>query len=216
MKSQTLTIIGNVGSGKTTLLPILQKKLHASVIHADNLFQTTNPFRDQFLSDMPRWAFSNELWLTVERVKIYKEHLQENTDKIVLIDSGLLMSWVYAYSHVLVGKMSQEEWDLFDTLFKDLTKDMLKHTSVLYLDYSLPTLMKRIKKRGRDYELAMYTEEYLTQLDGGLKALLSMLSEQNTTIITISEDEAGDFESDKDKQAVIFAKVEKCLVDQNS
>lgn len=209
MKKITFTIIGNIGSGKTTLLPILEKSLGASVIHADNLFQTTNPFRDQFLSDMPRWAFSNELWLTVERVKIYKKHLEENVSPIVLIDSGLLMSWVYAYSHVLVGKMSKEEWDLFDTLFQDLTKDVLKESSVIFLDYSIPTLMKRIHKRGRDYEVAMYTEEYLSQLQGGLAALIKKLEKQSVTIIRFSEEQAGDFESDNNKQKFILQEVKK-------
>ena len=107
--------------------------------------------------------------------------------------------------------MSADEWDLFDILFLDLTTDLLQDSSIIFLDYSLPTLMQRIKKRGRDYELEMYTDDYLAQLQKGLEALVSNLRKQGVEIIHLSEEKAGDFENDEVRKQGIIEIVKKQL-----
>lgn len=194
---KTLTIIGNVASGKSTLMPILTKALKAHAVDADDLFQTRDPFAKPFLSDMSRWAFANEMWLTLERVKIMREALKPRGHRLTIVDSGLLMSWVYTYSHLLVGKISQDEWNLYHELYDELTDGMFANTHVVKLSYSMDTLMSRLKKRGRDYELAFYTREYLGQLELGLAALHKKLLEKRVKVIEIHETVALDFEANQ-------------------
>jgi deoxyadenosine/deoxycytidine kinase len=192
--SKTLTIIGNIASGKSTLMPILTKALGARAIDADSLFQTQDPFAKPFLADMGRWAFANEMWLTLERIKIMREALKPNRHRLTIVDSGLLMSWVYTYSHLMVGKITEDEWNLYHDLYDELTEGMFRNTHVVKLSYSMDTLMKRLKKRGRDYELAFYTREYLGQLEMGLSALHKKLEEKNVKVMEINEDTILDFE----------------------
>lgn len=207
--SQTLTVIGNIASGKSTLMPILQKALDAKTIDADNLFQTTDPFAKPYLADMKRWAFANELWLTHERVKIMREETKKNGHPITIVDSGLLMSWVYTHSHLLVGNITEEEWSLYKNVYDELTHGMFQNTHVVKLSYSMDTLMERLKKRGRDYELAFYTREYLGQIELGLSALVEKLTEHGVTIIDVAEDQAPDFEADPKVADAIIERVKK-------
>lgn len=204
--TDTLTIVGNIASGKSTLMPRLAQALSARAIDADSLFQTTDPFAKPFLADMSRWAFTNEVWLTVERAKIMKEALEKKTSKVTLVDSGLLMSWVYAYSHLIVGKISQDEWNLYHELYDQLTDGLFENTKVVKLSYSIDTLMQRLQKRGRDFELAFYTREYLGQLELGLSALQEKLVARKVTVIEILEKDVADFEENsKDMKKVITA-----------
>ncbi|MEP7166674.1 MAG: deoxynucleoside kinase [Candidatus Woesebacteria bacterium] len=207
MSTQTLTIIGNVASGKSTLMPILVKALKAYPVDADDLFQTSDPFAKPYLADMKRWAFANETWLTMERIKILRGELRKKKQKLTIIDSGLLMSWVYTYSHLLVGNITEDEWSLYHTLYDELTDGLFANTHVVKLSYSMDTLMERLKKRGRDYELAFYTREYLGQLELGLSALYEKLLQKNVKVIEVTEEFVSDFENNQDDCSKIISHI---------
>jgi deoxyadenosine/deoxycytidine kinase len=205
--SQTMTIIGNIASGKSTLMPILTKALNARAVDADNLFQEKDPFAKPYLADMNRWAFANELWLTLERVKIMRDALKHNGHPLTIVDSGLLMSWVYTHSHLLVGNITEDEWQLYKSVYDELTHDMFHNTSVIRLKYSMDTLMERLKKRGRDYELAFYTREYLGQVEMGLSALEERLQDRGVQVITVDEETITDFEYNAKEAAEVVSLV---------
>lgn len=201
--SQYLTIIGNVASGKSTAMPLLIEALQGHPLYADDLFQTLDPFREQYLEDIKRWAFTNELWLTYERSKMIHEH-STDTEKTIIVDSGLLMSWVYTHSHLLVGNISLEEWNFYEKLYDQFANGYMTNSCVVRLKYSIDTLMNRLKKRGRDYELEYYTREYLEQLEEGLVALEKKLQQLGAKIITIDEEEVADFEAnEKDREKLL-------------
>ncbi len=192
----TITIIGNVGSGKTTTLPFVAKALDADVIQADDLFQTINPFRDVYLADIKRWGFTNELWMTYKRVDLIKTAVDQSTKESVIIDSGLIMSWVYTKSHFLAGKLTPDEWSFFNELFTKWSKFSFK-TTLLYLSAPVDILMKRIKTRGRDYELAMYKPAFLEQLEMGLKDLSANFAGVFDDIIPVDYTEIGNLNEKK-------------------
>ena len=196
MKPKMATIIGNVGAGKSSALKMVAECLQAKPVDADNLFQTSDPFAKDFLNDNQRWALANELWLTKERADLLRKELTLEDSEWLVVDSGLLMSWVYTYSHLLVGKMTQDEWDLYEDLFDALTQG-IESEIVIWLDYKMSTLLQRIEKRGRDYELEYYSETYLRQLNQGIDALVEKLAKTNTRLIRITEAEVADFVTDK-------------------
>jgi len=214
-----LTIIGNIGSGKSTAMPLLLKALDAQPLYADDLFQTLDPFRDLYLKDIPRWAFTNELWLTYERSKMIQEYGAQKsggqgtakTNQLVLVDSGLLMSWVYTHSHLLVQNITLAEWELYEQMFDSFAKEYIAKSCVVRLKYSVPTLLARIQKRGRDYELAFYTKEYLEQLEEGLVALEKKLMQLDIPIIVIDESEVANFEQNSADARLLTNKVQSIL-----
>lgn len=189
-----VTIVGNIGSGKSTAMPVVTKALEALPLYADDLFQTTDPFAQKYLEDTPRWAFANELWLTYERSQLIHRHMETHPERLHVVDSGLLMSWVYTRSHLIVENITIDEWELYEKLYTNLANGLLLNSCVIRLNYSVETLMSRIKKRGRDFELEFYTSEYLSQIEEGLAALQKKLQQANVKVIEITEKEIADFE----------------------
>jgi deoxyadenosine/deoxycytidine kinase len=208
MKPSLITIVGNIGSGKSTAMPILLEALDASPVYADDLFQSVDPFAKAYLKDTPRWAFTNELWLTCERAKLLRAHLagqsEEAKKRHTVVDSGLLMSWIYAHSHLLVGNITLDEWEFYLSLYEHFSEDVISDMVVVRLRYSVETLLKRIRQRGRDYELEFYTAEYLEQLESGIVALEKQLRSHNVKWITIDEKDVADFEnSERDRERLV-------------
>jgi len=196
-----ITVIGNIGSGKSTLVHLLRKKLHLDVLLADDLFQTKDPFRDKYLKDTKRWALANELWLTKERVQLVNKK-RNKKGKNLLIDSGLIMSWVYTRSHNLKKTITDSEWELYVDLYNRLTKDLMTKTTIIYLDCSVKILLERIHNRGRDYELKYYNAQYLRHIQAGLNEFMRGRKKKDT--LSISEIEGGDFENNRDCQDVVI------------
>lgn len=196
-KAKIITIVGNIASGKSTLVPILAKTFKAKAIHADNLFQTKNPFARLYLEQTKRWAFVNELWMTTERIKILKKYLKKQRKGITIIDSGILMSWVYTYSHLLTGNISKHEWKLYHHIYTEFAQEFFKNSGVIFLSYHPKTLLKRIAKRKRDFELKYYTLSYLEQINKGMDALHDHLNDKAVKKLIVQEKEITDFENNK-------------------
>jgi len=188
--AKVVVVIGNIGSGKTTLTPIIAKDLRAKMVDADNLFQTTNPFRERYLKNNKRWALANELWMTLERVGILSSygHLKK---KKVVVDSGILMSWAYTYSHFLSGTMSQDEWGVYKRLFDKVVGETFEELAVVRLDCKIETLLKRIKKRGRQFELEYYTHAYLSRINKGIDELEKKLKKEKVLVSKVGESEVN-------------------------
>ena len=60
--------------------------------------------------------------------------------------------------------LSNEEYDLYDQLYSYMTVDIPKPDLLIYLQAPVNTLIKRIKKRGRNFEKYI-TSEYLENLN---------------------------------------------------
>ena len=196
-KQNIITIIGNIGAGKTSATPIIAQALDAYAVDADNLFQTSDPFREGYLDNRARWAFTNELWLVFERAKILQRELTQTKHKAVVIDSGLLMSWVYGYSHWLRQTITQEEWHFFMELYDFFTNQFSRQMTVVSLHYPISTLLARIKSRGREFELTYYDQSYLGQIEEGIEALEVRLKSQAVKVIRVDETLVENFVDDE-------------------
>jgi len=205
-QSDVIVVVGNIGSGKTTVAPVIAKGLKAKMIDADNLFQTTNPFRERYLKSNRRWALANELWMTLERMSVLANYEHYKKKKVV-IDSGLLMSWAYTYSHFLSGILSHDEWKVYERLFDKVVGDCFKDLAVVKLNCRVETLLRRIKKRGRKFELEYYTKAYLQRIDKGLEELHQQLKKKGIKVVEVDEKEVKGFLNQKKTKKRVIEKV---------
>lgn len=104
----------------------------------------------------------------------------------MVVDSGLLMSWVYMYSHLLVGEIDRDEWGLYEQVYKRLEKGV-KTDVVVRMDYPVEVLLERIKRRNRDYELEFYTRKYLEDRNKGLGELDEKLGRGGVKVLRVDE-----------------------------
>ncbi len=155
-----VAIAGNIGVGKSTLTELLSKRLGW-----EPYFEAVdeNPYLADFYADMRRWSFHSQIFFLSRRLRHHAELLKRNgsviQDRCVYEDAE-----IFAYNLYLQGYMSERDYrvyrDLYDTVIHILPPPDL----VVYLQASVPTLLERIRRRGREYEQAI-DPAYLEQLN---------------------------------------------------
>jgi deoxyadenosine/deoxycytidine kinase len=129
-----VVIAGNIGVGKSTLVNLLCSRLDWEPFYEP---VSGNPYLADFYKDMAAWAFHSQVFFLTHRLRAH--HLLANHPTSVIQDRSV--------------------YELYETVLQFLPPPDL----VIYLRASVPTLLNRISKRGRDYERSI-TPEYLTSL----------------------------------------------------
>lgn len=120
-----------------------------------------NPFLDKFYDDIEEWSFQTEMFFLCNRYKqledIEKHYLSQN--KSVVADYHILKNIIFAKRTL----KDEQQFKKYLNIYDILTSDMPRPNVVIYLNASLDTLLKRIEKRGRDFEKKI-SPLYLKQL----------------------------------------------------
>jgi len=151
-----------MGVGKSTAAKLLSDRLgysHISENFADNLFLP------RFYKDMKRWAFHSQTFFLMEKITQMldiKKHLRTRS---IVQDTPIIQdAFSYAQAHHTLGNIDDAEWDLYVKIYKTFEPLFPKPDLLIYLDAPIPTVMERIKTRGRGYEQDVATS-YIRQLD---------------------------------------------------
>ncbi len=168
-------IVGPTGSGKSTISGVLGKYLDIPVI--EEKF-TVNPFLERFYEDPKLWSYKSQTWFFAEKVKQLRE-LDFNKSQI--IDPAIEMDFIYAQTLHQIGFMGGHEFKLYETAFDEIYDLLQKEKGVrkpdLFLTVNAPfeILEKRIRKRGRPYELIMLEKypSYLAKLGKSVEAFVN-------------------------------------------
>ncbi|MBO4602276.1 MAG: deoxynucleoside kinase [Salinivirgaceae bacterium] len=160
-------IAGNIGSGKTTLTGLLAKnfKWEAHYEEADN------PYMNDFYNDMQRWSFNLQIFFLNSR---YNQILQIlKSGKTVIQDRT-----IYEDAHIFapnlhdMGLLSTRDFNTYFSSFELMSKFIQPPDLLIYLRASVPTLVRNIQKRGRDYESSIRID-YLKRLNERYEAWIS-------------------------------------------
>ena len=145
-----VSIAGLLGSGKTTASNLLADKLG---FHLFEEQVNENKFLPLFYSDPKRWAFHSQLFYLREKAsQLVKIKNLINKTHIVQ-DSPIYQDYLtYAKAQHELGNMNEDEFALYEKLFKVLNRDVPTPHLIIHIDASIPTIMKRIKLRARSYE----------------------------------------------------------------
>ena len=155
-----IAIAGNIGAGKTTLTKMLAKYYGWEPRFESVSF---NPYLEDYYGDIKRWAFCLETYFLKERYKDMQA-VQRAGHTIVQDRSIYEGVYVFVRNNYERGDLSQRDFETFMELF-DLMKSQMKMPDLMiYLRKSVPALIARIQKRGRDYEQTMQID-YLKDLN---------------------------------------------------
>ena len=140
-----IAIEGPIGVGKTVLAKKLAQDFPANLAleQVDD-----NPFLDKFYEDPEKFALSTQLYFLINRVKqiqLFKQTDMFNTARI----SDFLMEKDRLFAELT---LEPTEFDLYETVYASLTRDLLVPDLVIYLQAPLEVLISRIHKRGRHFE----------------------------------------------------------------
>ncbi len=155
-----VAIAGNIGAGKTTLCTLLSKHFNWSVHYED---ADSNPYLIDFYNDMRRWAFNLQIYFLNSRFKQITNILQG--DETVVQDRT-----IYEDAHIFapnlheMGLIVERDFETYLDLFHNMSAMIQPPDLLIYLKASIPTLVKHIHDRGRDYEGNM-SLDYLKKLN---------------------------------------------------
>ncbi len=195
-------IAGNIGSGKTTLTRMLAQHYGWTPKYEA---VTYNPYLEDYYKDIPRWSFNLEVYFLTQRIKDLMEIA--NSDKVIIQDRTIFEGvYVFVANNKDMGNLSQRDFDAYMDLFGVMMKMIKVPDLLIYLRSSIPHLVSRIQKRGRDYEQSM-SLEYL----GGLNERYEKwISEYPGEVLIIDADNL-DFENMPEDFASITNRIDARL-----
>lgn len=147
-----IALEGILKSGKTKLANVLAQKIGGKAIfdHAEN------PYIKDFYNEKEGAAFLAQLVFLVNRYHQQARLMQRDLfEERVICDYLFEKDKIYAYQ-----TLSNDELVVYEKIFSLLSDRVAKPDLVIYLQISLPTLLKRIAKEGSALEKNI-SEKYL-------------------------------------------------------
>ena len=198
-----VAIAGNIGSGKTTLTSMLSKHFKWEAHYED---VDENPYLNDFYEDMQRWSFNLQIFFLNSRFKqvldIKKSGKTVIQDRTIYEDANIFAPNLHS-----MGLMTTRDYQNYLNLFTLMSSLIEAPNLLIYLKASVPTLVKQIQKRGRDYENTI-SIEYLTHLNERYEAWIKNYSLGKLLIINVDE---LDFPSNQNDLSFVIDKIDAKL-----
>lgn len=190
-----IAIAGNIGSGKTTLTRLLSKhfgwKPHFEEV--DN-----NPYLESFYEDMKRWSFNLQIYFLNSRFRQVMEIRKSGND--IIQDRTIYEdAYIFAANLYDMGLMETRDYENYQALFELMSSFLQAPDLLIYLRASVPTLVRQIQKRNRDYEQSIRLD-YLKALN---KRYENWIANYNKGKLLIIESDDIDLEKPEDLSVVI-------------
>jgi len=155
-----IAIAGNIGVGKSTLVEMICERLECMPFYEP---VAENPYLSDFYKDMPSWSFHSQIFFLTHRLRIHQDLVR--TPGSVMQDRSIYEdAEIFAQNLFLQGHISERDYTTYRSLYRTLAEYLPPPDLVIYLRASVPTLLKRISLRNRDYERSI-EPEYLEQLN---------------------------------------------------
>ena len=194
-----IAVAGNIGVGKTTLTGLLAKNFNWEP-HYESV--DNNPYLDDFYTDMQRWAFNLQVYFLNSRFCQLKE-FQESGKNIIQDRTIYEDAHIFAPNLHAMGLMTSRDFDNYSSLFKLMSSFVNPPDLLIYLRASVPTLVKQIQSRGRDYESSIRID-YLTRLNERYEA---WISEYTSGKLLIIDTDDLDFSKNQEDLGFVVDKV---------
>jgi len=177
-----IAVAGNVGVGKSALTGLLAERLNW-----EPFFEAVdeNPYLADFYADMRAWSFHSQIFFLSRRLRHHRQ-LLDHPNSVVQDRSVYEDAEIFARNLYVQGDMGERDYRSYRELYEVLTSFLPPPDLVIYLRARLPTLQRRIAKRGRDYEQDI-SPDYLERLNQLYKEWVGSLT--LCPVLTIPADE---------------------------
>ncbi len=155
-----IAVAGNIGVGKSTLVDLLCRRLRWEPFYEP---VAENPYISDFYQDMAAWAFHSQVFFLTHRLRAHHQIAAHPTsviqDRSVYEDAE-----IFAQNLYLQGHIQPRDYGTYRGLYETVMDFLPPPDLVIYLRASVPTLVTRISRRGRDYERTI-SPGYLNSLN---------------------------------------------------
>ncbi|MDX1637833.1 MAG: deoxynucleoside kinase [Balneolaceae bacterium] len=155
-----IAIAGNIGAGKSSLTNLLARHFNWEAF-----FESVddNPYLSDFYDDMRRWSFNLQIYFLSSRFRHQKQMIERGDN---FIQDRTIYEDVEIFAKNLheMGLMSDRDFKNYQALFHEMTNYLRPPDLLIYLRAQVPTLVRQIQSRGREYESTIRIE-YLERLN---------------------------------------------------
>ncbi|MDA0200520.1 MAG: deoxynucleoside kinase [Bacteroidetes bacterium] len=193
-------VAGNIGAGKTSLAELLSKH-YGWEAHFEDVID--NPYLDDFYNHMERWSFNLQIYFLNSRFRQLKNFKASNKDFIqdrtIYEDAHIFAPNLHA-----MGLMNHRDYNNYQSLFELMESTIKGPDMLIYLRSSIPNLVNKIHKRGREYENSI-SIEYLSRLNERYEAWVSTYDKGKLLIVDVDD---IDFVEHKEDFGKIIEKID--------
>ena len=189
---------GIVGVGKTTLVEIMKEEFGFTPFF-EMEDEKVDFLLENFYSDGKRWSFTLQTYFLNKR---FYQMKKAEKDGHFIMDRSIYGDFIFAKAQYLMEMMSELEWGIYQDIYSNLVEHVVPPRLMIYLRCSIETAVKRLRKRGRQYE---------QKVDVNYWKLIRKLYEElfqnyNESMLLIVDADSIDFvESEKDREKVLSA-----------
>lgn len=159
-KKVFVAVAGNIGSGKSSLTRLLSSANGWTPMYES---VEDNPYLSDFYKDMRRWSFQLQVYFLSNRFRSHKS-ITEGSRSVVLDRVIYEDAEIFARNLFEIGNMEERDYNNYVALYNVMTEYLHPPDLLIYLRASMPTLLRQISLRGRDFEQSI-SREYLEQLN---------------------------------------------------
>tara|TARA_R110002050_G_C8961107_1_gene514326 strand:- start:6824 stop:7438 length:615 start_codon:yes stop_codon:yes gene_type:complete len=195
-----IAVSGNIGSGKTTLTKLLSDHYKWEP-HFEDVDE--NPYLNDFYNDMQRWSFNLQVYFLTSRfaqiLKVRESGKDFIQDRTIYEDA-----YIFAPNLHSMGLMTTRDFENFFSMFNLIGSFVQPPDLMIYLRASVPTLVRQIQSRGRDYEESIRLD-YLKSLNERYESWIQSYSRGKLLIIDVDD---NNFKEDKEDLGLIIHKID--------
>ena len=136
-----IAVEGPIGVGKTSLTKRLAKSFNYDMLLEKS---EENPFLERFYNDPRQMALATQLFFLFQRAQQLQDLRQDDMFEPVRV-ADFLMEKDRLFAR---QNLDQDEFELYQNVYKHLTIDAPKPDLVIYLQAPVNVLLERIQKRG--------------------------------------------------------------------
>ena len=201
-KQQYIAVAGNIGAGKSSLTGLLAQYFDWEAFYES---VDDNPYLADFYEDMLRWSFNLQIYFLSSRFRHQKDMLQK---EISLIQDRTIYEDVEIFAKNLhqMSLMSDRDFNNYEALFHEMSYYLRPPDLLIYLRAQVPTLVRQIQQRGREYENSIRID-YLERLNNLDEEWITSYPYEKLIIDT----DDLDFVNDKEDLGSIIGLIEQRL-----
>jgi len=174
-----IAVEGPIGVGKTALARRLATEFGSELILER---VEDNPFLRKFYEDPERHALQAQLFFTLDRYRQQRTLAQHGMPA-----GGVVADYLFAKDGIFASAtLEPDQFALYRQIYDLLDEQISKPDLVIYLEARPDVLLRRIRKRDRDFERRI-SPEYLERLTEGFRSFFHEYTETPLLVVQCSE-----------------------------
>lgn len=217
-----ITLAGVIGSGKSSMTKILSEELDTKPFYEpvdDNpvlpLFYKGNEMVANGEAESNPYAYLLQTFFLNRRFKMIKQAMQEDNN---ILDRSIYEDAIFMKMNTDMGNATEVEYDIYKSLLNNMMEELpyAAHKKspdlMITIKVSYETMLKRIKKRGRDFEQVEKDQSLVNYYQTLIRYYNKWMNEYDASPMLIIDGDKYDFVENLNDRADVLDIIDRELL----